>query len=773
MSKTLILKVLSGSQLGVEIGLADGEYSFGSGPESDIQFADLSMAPVHGQLRVAGGKVEIRATGAALQTASGLVIAAGDGEWREIAQLDRITAGTSVFAVGGADANWTSLANTPAPTVERRGESRPQTQVNLNRNWLIGGGVIAACLLAVFLLTRGSGTSPTAEKMTASESEELVQTTLAKLPFESDLDVLLEADGTITVSGYVETATERRAVQNALQELGLDVRRRIWALEALRTDIAGLITSQEIDITSTLNPDGELVLSGVWLDSEAVAHTVGLLESEVFGLSKITENVDSADDLLADATALISKVQLNDLVLIRLDGMLIETTGVVPRDKIDNWVGFMRAYARQIAPHIPLRSFVTLEGTANEATVPVIVGETEGEEVAGRVLPTETVETESTDPASLFAQTDGTAPPVTAPETAGETAEAASAAVPEPVEVPPEFAAYEAMIDEFASQNPDVVEMLIRTLTNGQFSDIDGLRNYFAANQGAGAAIPVGEALIESTVSDPEAILRVLNSDPAEGGGTTETAEGTVEPVMSAAVDTGAVVDRLNDAARLLFDTSGEEPRLTDDAAEANPELALVSKEMIELADAQSEAVARGETLLPPLEAEATATTAGDRCWDESFITVDSLPTVLLWMDILSISSNLDIESVRPDSRALFMEAALNPGRIRNCLTAIGGDYGTALLQNSEFLRETARNDTFAEFLFRNVPTYPLNLAGINLEGPRYAQLADGRKLREGAAPAADSRLAVIGDLGLLIRVADGYRVNLYGDSIGWLVSGM
>ena len=60
MSKTLILKVLSGSQLGVEVGLPDGEYSFGSGSDAEIQFADLSMAPVHGQLRVAGGKVEIR-----------------------------------------------------------------------------------------------------------------------------------------------------------------------------------------------------------------------------------------------------------------------------------------------------------------------------------------------------------------------------------------------------------------------------------------------------------------------------------------------------------------------------------------------------------------------------------------------------------------------------------------------------------------------------------------------------------------------------------------
>ena len=119
------------------------------------------------------------------------------------------------------------------------------------------------------------------------------------------------------------------------------------------------------------------------------------------------------------------------------------------------------------------------------------------------------------------------------------------------------------------------------------------------------------------------------------------------------------------------------------------------------------------------------------------------------------------------------MEAALHPHRIRACLKRVDNDYAAALLANSEFLSEMARNNLFAAFLLRSVPRYPMDLAGINLDGERFAQLADGRKLAEGSAPGVDSRLTVIGDLGLLVRVADGYRVNLYGDNIGWLVSGM
>lgn len=771
MSKTLILKVLSGSQLGVEVGLAEGEYSFGSGAEADIQFADLSMAPVHGQLRLAGGKVEIRATGAALQTASGLVIAAGDGEWREIAQLDRITAGTSVFAVGGADANWSSLAQTPAPVVDRRPE--PRQAQPLNRNWVIGGGVVLASVLGVWWLTGGGPAVPDASRMTTAQTVDLVEESLSALPFRNALDVSAEADGTITVSGYVETGAERRAVQNALQEIGVDVRRRIWALEALRTDIAGLIASQEIEVTSELRPDGELVLSGVWLDQEAVARTVGLLETEVFGLSKITDNVDTSEDFLEDVNALIVKLQLSDLVLARLDGMLIETTGVVPQDKMDNWVGFMRAYARQIAPHLPLRSFVSLEGQAGDATVPVIIGAADGEAVPGRVLEPDTVETETTDPASLFAQAEGAAPVVTPPPVEGE--EAAPEAVAEEVAPPapapdPALEAYEAMIRDFAQQNPEVVAMLIRTLTNGQFSDIEGLRAFFASTQGQPEVAAATDSMAGAKVSDPDAILRLLNNEP-------EAAEAPAEPeALAASVDTAATLGRLNEALAGLFDMTGSAPELTADAMAQNPELDAVSKELVALAQAQAEAMARGESLLTgpaPLEAEATPTARGAKCWDGSNITVESLPTVLLWMDILSVSTNLDIAAVNPESRILFMEAALNPDRIRACLRGGETEYGAAILAESEFLRETARNDSFAAFLFRNVQRYPLALAGINLSGERYAQLTDGRKLTEGAAPSVDSRLSVIGDLGLLIRVSGGYRVNLYGDDIGWLVSGM
>jgi hypothetical protein len=48
----------------VEVALEDGTYSFGSGPDSDVQFVDVTLAPIHGHLRIRGGKLALRSDGA-------------------------------------------------------------------------------------------------------------------------------------------------------------------------------------------------------------------------------------------------------------------------------------------------------------------------------------------------------------------------------------------------------------------------------------------------------------------------------------------------------------------------------------------------------------------------------------------------------------------------------------------------------------------------------------------------------------------------------------
>src|SRR5262249_61725951 len=75
----VILKILSGVQAGVEVSLALGDYTIGSGAEDDIQFIDVSLMPGQAKLRVAAGKIEIAGGSGAGTIGEGLRIEAGSG----------------------------------------------------------------------------------------------------------------------------------------------------------------------------------------------------------------------------------------------------------------------------------------------------------------------------------------------------------------------------------------------------------------------------------------------------------------------------------------------------------------------------------------------------------------------------------------------------------------------------------------------------------------------------------------------------------------------
>ncbi|MCZ8152483.1 MAG: hypothetical protein O9292_08875, partial [Rhodobacteraceae bacterium] len=206
----------------------------------------------------------------------------------------------------------------------------------------------------------------------------------------------------------------------------------------------------------------------------------------------------------------------------------------------------------------------------------------------------------------------------------------------------------------------------------------------------------------------------------------------------------------------------------------ANGGLGAVSPNLMMLVAMQNEQLQFGKTLMrlpQPLTALPYALDQSVACWEGARLTPEMVPTALLLLDALSVSNSSDVTGLTEDVRDVVMETALSPDRVVNCLRQTGTAFGEMVGGNSTFLSETARNPDFVEFLFRNVPTAELPLAGASLVGERYVELTDGRKLGEGAAPDITSRIMSIGDLGVLLRTAEGTRIQLYGNGLGWRVA--
>lgn len=910
LANGFLLKILSGLQFGVEVALSEGTYSFGSSPDCDIQFADVTLEPVHGRIRLRGGKLDIRAEAGALATSSGLTIASGSGDWHEIAQLDIIEAGTTRFAVGGRGARWSTLASAAAHSAQptARAAAAP------GRTGGMAMGVLGVLLVAG--LTVGGVVYAGRDPLSASAVVEevrapgtIVRAAIASLPFPSALVVTEAVDGTIDVQGYVQLAVERRAVNNALAETGVQTRRRIWVRESIENEVAELLRSQGSDLGFTLSTSGELTLTGTLLDAERAARIVALVRDDVFGLSAVRDEIRTAPWFLGQANLLLDSVRLRDRVILRLDGPLIEATGVVTTEQIDGWVGFIQVYARRYADLIPLRSFVTLESADGAVGEPIVIGGTSGD-IAGRVIAPDALSPGApTEPMSLFAvpQTDESARLVPqAGAGSGPDAGTGTVADREREEL------ISAALARLSRENPQLYALISGQIAAGQLPSLAQVQQAAAileaqlvlraTSDGPQPAIllpglseplslaQIGEVIARSTLgpastetasSGPGAPVQTVQTGTLmaasglldslfaplrtdEGALTPATGTARAAPPANAAlapVDAGgepggdaATSGQVGSAGGQVSSAGGQQagivaalaapngsqepngagadgsttsadgisagPTLDSDGVQrpgaaltalpyepsattgalsgtaqrivlAASRLAAIQSEsengrslfltpddggmsLLELVSLQGESLQRGETLLRmprPLSARPVALDVPRTCWQGSRIPIEALPATLLMLDLFSLHSALDLAAVEPDLRPVLMEAALSPTRIEHCLDHIGTPYATRLASASAFLNESRRNDDFSQFLFRNVPPFELPGVGVNLNQDRYLQAADGTKLREGGAPDLGSRLSVIGDLGALFRVEDGWRVWLYPQTLSWRIA--
>lgn len=814
--RKIILKLLNGTQSGAEVALSDGVYSFGSGEEADLRMIDIAMPELQGRIRVTGGKIALQALGASLATASGLVIDPGGEDWREIAQLDVVTAGTTRFALGVKSANWAELLSEEDGLVPRRPTESKGALAGF-RHWkwplsaagfviLLGLGVAGLALQSPDRLP-GDAAAPNIQAVIAT-----LRATLDRLPFSSHLDVSAQADGRLIVTGYVAGATERRAVEGALSDTGIAVRRRIWALDAMQADIDGLLAAQETAITAKLTPDGHVTLTGVHLDPEEARTIVEMIQSQVFGLSGVTNDISTAETYLAEVQDLINRLSLTNLVIARLDGMLIETTGVIPAEKADNWVGFVQVYAKRFSQTLPLRSFVTLENAPpNTAAEPLMVGKSEViASLGGRQLSAQSLSEGSTlGPDEVFGPSLGpdggpgasnaaTEPP--APNTDAQS-------VPNRTSVPPFI---QSVISDYAAKNPAVVDAIIASASNGQVTSLSALQSgqFLTAPDVSGADNPAPRsvapgtiaALIsegaptagqaqETTVPAPERQTEQQANPPAEeptAFSTEARVAGTSAPTPPTANDgyqrfeaglpDTPEVRSLMAASTRLF-TPGPEGgfELSQTASSVLPGLRQLSPDLLDLAQEQQKALGQGQTLIRgprPLSAQPYRPDSEEgRCWNGGSLHAEQLPAVMLWLDILSLGGDTDLSGFDETVRRTILEAALSPTRLRACLLEDLSPFSMRLEASSSFLQETRRNDRFAEYIFRDTPRFPLVMSGVDLSGDRYVMLENGRKLYEGSAPTLGSRVVSIGDLGILLRLSSGYQVALYPERMRWRVS--
>lgn len=800
----VILKILNGVQNGVEVALEDGEYVIGSGADDDLQITDVALKPAHAKLRIAGGTISIAAAAGTVATSTGLAIDAGSATWHDIDQLEVVTVATTRFAVAKASANWNQLLS--SASVDQPAAAPPRSPGKAERSAIRYGVPVAVLVLllgfgAVALSGGGSTLSGLVSNAGAPDID-VVRAAVRHFPFAVDVMVDEEVDGTINARGYVDTLVERRAISEAVRETEIPVRLRLWARDVLENELSALVAARGLPLTVAIERDGTVVLKGTVLDKARVDEVSTLIAEQVLGVSAVRSEVRTAENFLEETLSLATRSKISDSVLFRLTpapggSPLIEATGAVRNDQVDAWLGFLKAYATSIASTVALRSYVEIEGrtvvlngsggdrpdgSASADRTPIIVASGElAAETPGRFIPLDLLLNNQT---SYDALVDAVAPGARAePDTSGPgqppqpdaPAEAgpgqpagegpaavadAGPATPDAAAAPDDAAGQDGAeaprpdgggAPVAADPNPSPDSLSLDTALRQASS----LLQVASALPGA-SVIPLPEPGIEL----PDVLVEGPDTDTAQAD-TLEDGPGADAPAATHfdQGETQQAFQELNEATGAMLDMKDKD-RLQE---------ALGEERGADLEQAFRRINRRvSEVAAIPLPAERSVELGAQACWPGSRLSIDMLPTLVFWLDLLSVSNQIAMKDLVDAKRGLVLEAGLSPTRVRDCLMRTGRPAMRALAEGSIYLSEARRNPKFIQFLLREDESYDLAIVGAKTSGERYLQIEGGETLEEGASPSIESRISSIGELGVLVRVPKGYMARVYPDGMPW-----
>ncbi len=726
---TYVLKVLAGAQAGAEVSLVDAEYVLGSGPEDDLHFVDVSLKPGHARLRLEDGVINAAGGAGTVATRAGISILAGDETWQEIEALDVITIGTTSFAIGSPSADWSNV-NAFVPVTETKKISNPPPIVTQSK-WGIGRFMTVSVILVATLLSFGwlaSGSSQDANAVAASDERPdlaIVTSALDAFPFSDNISVTQEVDGIIEAVGYVGTTAERRALRNAVDETAIPVRFRVWSRSVIENETRAIVENQQIPVEFSIGNDGVLTLRGDVLDETRVERLVEALSQNVVGVADINVQVQTANDYLEQIRALLARSELEEGVIVRLDGLLVEANGVVVAEKIDNWVGFIQSYARRYADKIALRSFVQLVDENGDVIAdpvsarpgqPVIVG-------------------------SLDALGTTTGNGIEATPVAADPSSLQSSQVGVVLDL--------ARLREGSFGPEEVFEGFSSVVLSRQLAaQQSGAASSDGAQQNFGPRASQPMAAQQPTAIRPQLLNRASRPESIRG---TRVLFNMTKAVLSEGTGVAASTTYRDELAQLgdVEATLAQMkylwgPALGGDAAQDHYLNLLV-----------------------------TPTTDFTECWDNSIAAFGNLPYTLFWLDYLSVSDEVDISIINLEAQVLLLEAALNPSRLSACAARLSAEQDIDLSALSLYLQESHLNPEFIRFIVRGLNAYPIDLSGVNMGFQnRYAQLTTGTRFNEGEQPEPSSLLVNVGELGLLIKEKDRLLVTVYDASLHWKSGG-
>lgn len=347
-----VLKVLNGFNAGATVRLKTGSLIIGCSMNSDIILHDEHIADQHVQLLITPASITLQPLVRPVYL-DGVEVTA---ESVELRPYQRIRLGNVELSIADsripapkqrAEQSASGSAAKPqrpagAPTQQASTQAKQSARTPLgkaNHNlsgkfWLVTG--LGVLLMANVLywspqfnqFLQQLGLRASAEQQAAQLLQQLGQ----------NFSVVKAPDGSLTLSGYTETAVERDAIMGQLQQAGINANIRLWSRQEM-VNAANMISKAMGEpgvVIKAGSNDGELIVQGFVSSSAAWERVQASIRNDVAGIRTLKEGeLQSMDSYLSAFVQFIEKKGLSSRVQATTDGKRVIVKGELTQPEIE------------------------------------------------------------------------------------------------------------------------------------------------------------------------------------------------------------------------------------------------------------------------------------------------------------------------------------------------------------------------------------------------------------------------------------------------------
>ncbi len=405
----ILLRILSGPQIGAEIALPAEGCVLGRDDQDDVVLRGDGVAPHHARLTRSDAGVQVQAEGGEVATSAGLLpagqaamladpvviglgevqvgIGAPETDWQVLAAPARVPAERKPEPAGGAN------ASTPVPVPTQREPARAEYADHgpaqgqgsaavagkgpwwQGRPLLFGAPLLALTAIGITLIGLSGGGSDSPPAPTPAETLAKARTLIA----HSDCSKVAAhtRDGELALSGFCDRADHLSALTTALSGASLSFDNQVRVLARMRHQISETLTRLDGgDLSFRLGDDGVLKVQGFYAGNLPLEELKTDLRTDIAGVTRVELTVRTLADARQTLLKLLAASNLNGLLRVKAsDGELVAKAVDGASITQAQWQTLAAAFAQASGGIPPLRADIDFAPASKaNATVSAAAG---------------------------------------------------------------------------------------------------------------------------------------------------------------------------------------------------------------------------------------------------------------------------------------------------------------------------------------------------------------------------------------------------------------